>query len=455
MTSAMLPPARLAWTIWGLGAALYIIGFFQRVAPGVMTAELTNEFSLTAAALGNLSAFYFYSYVAMQIPTGLLADSWGPRRLLTAGAAVAGVGSLCFALADGMFLACAGRLLVGGSVAVAFVAMMKLSSHWMAPRQFALASGMALFLGILGAVFAGTPLRLLVTAYGWRPVMLAASALPFAVAAAIWLIVRDDPQERGYASYAPKVHAETPRTGIIAGLREVFAYRNTWLLLVTPGAVAGSTLAFAGLWGVPLSDHPLRPERPTGRGRLLVPVARLGRGRPGLWRPLGPDRPAQAALRSWLRYIGDRLGRHHPRAGSAAVTADRPPHHGRLRRRLHDHRLRFRQGIGAVAARRDGSGSLQHGLNDGPDAAAACRRLDARPPVGWDDGGWSQSIRTGGLPRRIFPDAGLDRARPGLHRLHPGDPLPAKGLKQLKNLVWYERRDSGKVVGDFVVTDEK
>jgi len=36
------------------------------------------------AALGNLSAFYFYSYVAIQIPTGLIADRWGPRKLLTA-----------------------------------------------------------------------------------------------------------------------------------------------------------------------------------------------------------------------------------------------------------------------------------------------------------------------------------------------------------------------------------
>ena len=256
MRSATLPPARLAWTVWGLGAALYIIGFFQRVAPGVMTSELMNDFNLTAAALGNLSAFYFYSYVAMQIPTGLLADSWGPRRLLTAGALVAGGGSLSFALADGMFWACAGRLLIGGSVAVAFVAMMKLSSHWMAPRQFALASGMALFLGILGAVFAGTPLRLMVDAFGWRPVMLASSTLPFAVAALIWIIVRDDPRERGYASYASEVPAGAPRIGIIAGLRKVFEYRNTWLLLLTPGSVAGSVLAFAGLWGVPfLTTH--------------------------------------------------------------------------------------------------------------------------------------------------------------------------------------------------------
>jgi len=221
-----------------------------------MTAELMGDFNLTAAAMGNLSAFYFYSYVAMQIPTGLLADSWGPRRLLTAGALVAGVGSLSFALSDGMFWACAGRLLIGGSVAVAFVAMMKLSSHWMPPRQFALASGMALFLGILGAVFAGTPLRLLVVAYDWRSVMLVASGFPFVVAALIWIIVRDDPSERGYLSYAPKVTVDVPRIGVWEGLKQVFGYRNTWLLLIAPGALAGSVLTFAGLWGVPfLTTH--------------------------------------------------------------------------------------------------------------------------------------------------------------------------------------------------------
>lgn len=256
MHSESLPPLRLSWTVWGLGSALYIFGFFQRVAPGVMTPELIADFNLTGAELGNLSAFYFYSYVAMQIPTGLLADSWGPRRLLTTGALVAGLGSLCFAFADGLFWACAGRLLIGGSVAVAFVAMMKLSSHWMALKHFSLASGMALFLGILGAVFAGTPLRLLVTSYGWRPIMLLSSIFPFVIAALIWIIIRDDPNERGYSSYTPKAKTEEPQLGVVRGLRQVFTYRNTWMLSIAPGALAGSVLTFAGLWGVPfLTSH--------------------------------------------------------------------------------------------------------------------------------------------------------------------------------------------------------
>src|SRR5574341_1433759 len=121
------PPVALAWTVWGLGAALYLIGFYQRVAPAVITNELMADFGLTAAALGNLSAFYFYSYVAMQVPTGIMADRLGPRRLLTAGAAVAAAGTLLFAAAPNILLANAGRLLIGGSVAVAFVGMLKLA----------------------------------------------------------------------------------------------------------------------------------------------------------------------------------------------------------------------------------------------------------------------------------------------------------------------------------------
>ena len=117
------PPLRLSWTVWGLGALFYLIGFYQRVAPAVMTGELMHEFGIGAAALGHLSALYFYSYVAMQIPTGILVDTWGARRLLASGAMVAAAGSLVFATATDMFWAGTGRLLIGGSVAVAWVGM--------------------------------------------------------------------------------------------------------------------------------------------------------------------------------------------------------------------------------------------------------------------------------------------------------------------------------------------
>ena len=69
-----------------------------------MTAELMHDYNISATALGNFSAFYFYSYVSMQIPTGILADIWGPRRLLTTGAFIAGTGILLFVLIIQVFV---------------------------------------------------------------------------------------------------------------------------------------------------------------------------------------------------------------------------------------------------------------------------------------------------------------------------------------------------------------
>ncbi len=244
------PPAALAWTVWGLGAALYLIAFYQRVAPAVITRELSADFGLSAAALGNLSAFYFYSYVAVQIPTGLLADRWGPRKVLAAGAALTAVGTLVFAMAPDVAWANAGRLAVGAACGVAYVSMLKLASHWMPPQRFAFASGVALFIGVMGATLAGAPLRVAVDAFGWRSVMLASSAIAALVAAAIWVVARDDPAERGYASY---FSAQPPQeeASMADQLREVARYRNVWLIFAIPGAFSGIIFCFAGLWGVP------------------------------------------------------------------------------------------------------------------------------------------------------------------------------------------------------------
>jgi MFS family permease len=240
--------------MWGLGAAFYLIGFYQRVAPAVITRELMSEFTLGAAALGNLAAFYYYSYVAMQIPAGVLADRWGPRRVLTAGAAIAAAGTLLFALAPGYAAAALGRLLIGGSVGVAFVAMLKLAGHWFAPTHFAMLSGLALACGILGAVSAGVPLRLLVDAFGWRNVLCVSAALTGLLAVIVGLAVRDDPAERGYASYAPTPPAK--HSPILESIRQALATRNVWLVALISGAVSGPILTFGGLWGVPfLSTH--------------------------------------------------------------------------------------------------------------------------------------------------------------------------------------------------------
>jgi len=279
------PPAALAWSVWGLGALLYLIGFYLRVAPAVITDRLMTEFAITGAALGNLSAFYFYSYVAMQIPTGMIADRWGPRRLLTAGAGVAALGTALFAFAPTIFWANMGRLLIGASVAVAFVSMLKLASHWFAPRHYALASGMALLMGVVGGVVAGVPLRYLVEAFGWRPVMAVSAALTAILCIATWLRVRDDPAERGYASHFQGEHGAHASAPMLASLMEALSYRNLWILTAVPIGYSGAVLTFAGLWGVPYlrQVHGLDPKAAAAITSILLVAWALGGPMLGSW----------------------------------------------------------------------------------------------------------------------------------------------------------------------------
>jgi len=273
------PPAYLSWIVWGLGAAFYLSGFFQRVAPAVMTDYLMADFQIGAAALGNLSAYYFYSYVAIQIPTGLLADAWGPRKLLTAGSFVAALGAFLFAAAPTIVLAAVGRLLIGVSVGVAWVALLKLSMHWFPPQRFATTSGLALCFGLMGAVSAGAPLRILIDHFGWRPVMMVSAAASVAIAMCIWIVVRDDPSERGYKGF---ISSETGSThapsSILSGLLKVFTYKNTWIIAIAPSGIAGSVLAFSGLWGIPFltTHYGLTPAKSAALTSLLLITWGLG-----------------------------------------------------------------------------------------------------------------------------------------------------------------------------------
>ena len=257
------PPQKAAWFVWGLGALFYLMGFFHRVAPAVMTEELMRDFNINATALGNLSAFYFYSYVAMQIPTGILSDTLGPRRLLTIGSLVAGIGTLIFALSSHIIWADFGRLLIGGSVAVAFVGLLKVANNWFHPRHYAMISGLALFFGIVGAVFAGTPLRLLMNYYSWRTVILLSALITFVICLNIWFFVRDYPHEKGYKDIGGVEISTGKKTlkNIVQGVLEVFNYPNTWFLFVIPGGLVGCVLTFSGLWGVPFltTHHELSP----------------------------------------------------------------------------------------------------------------------------------------------------------------------------------------------------
>ena len=162
--------ARTRSAVFAIVLASFVLSFVHRTAPAAIATELTRDFGIPAAVLGTLAATYFYVYTLLQIPVGVLADTIGPRKLLASGSLVAAGGSLLFALAPVWEWAAVGRTLVGVGVAVAFIAILKVSAVWYPADRFATLNGVTMFVGNLGAVAAGAPLAWLVTQTSWRAV---------------------------------------------------------------------------------------------------------------------------------------------------------------------------------------------------------------------------------------------------------------------------------------------
>ena len=274
------PPSYQSWLSLCLGIAFYFSGFFHRMVTAVMADRLMADFNIGAASLGNFSSFYYYSYVAVQIPTGILADYWGPRKLLTAGALLSSFGAFIFASASFIEMANIGRLIIGASMGVAWVSILKLSTRWFKSEQFAVVTGFALCLGILGALSAGVPLRLLMNLFGWRSIIFGAGIMTLIISFAIWIFVRDDPAQKGYDSYATDSNTSNhkPKNSILIDLLNIFRYRNTWILALVPACLIGPVLTFAGLWGIPyLTTHyELTPVKSASLISILLIACALG-----------------------------------------------------------------------------------------------------------------------------------------------------------------------------------
>ena len=109
------------YLIFGILGAAYLLVFFHRLAPAIVAVDMMRDLKTGGALMGILASAYFYSYALMQIPAGLLSDSWGPRRSVTFFFIFAAVGSVALGFAQTVGIAIAARVLVGLGVAMDFV----------------------------------------------------------------------------------------------------------------------------------------------------------------------------------------------------------------------------------------------------------------------------------------------------------------------------------------------
>jgi len=253
---------RYRWAIFGILAFAYFFVYFHRVSTSVVSGDLESTFGVGATSIALLSSAYFYAYTIMQLPSGILTDSWGPRKTVSIFTIVAAVGAILTGIASTFELVIAGRLLIGVGVAMVYIPIMKILATWYRKNEFASLSGILLAVGNLGALSAAGPLALMSSAIGWQEVFLVLGVVSVAIAVAAWVLTRDKPadmclppiaeieaEEKGEPVPPAKEMEKIPMG---KALKMTFgAGMNFWPLAIWFFFMYGSIMVYQGLWAGP------------------------------------------------------------------------------------------------------------------------------------------------------------------------------------------------------------
>lgn len=244
--------SRYRWVVWSVMALAYMVVFFHRLAPGVVRDDLTATFGISSVVFGNLASMYFYAYMIMQIPVGMLADSLGARVTVSAGILLSCVGSMMFGFAPSLGWAYAGRFIVGIGVSTVFVSTLKILSEWYSEREFATMSGVTALVGNFGGIVAQVPLAMMVGLFTWRFTFAAIGAMSFFLAVACFRFIRNRPQDMGFE---PVNLSGTGRGSSVAALlpalKAALSSRGMLSGTILVAFFSAAQIAFTGAWGVP------------------------------------------------------------------------------------------------------------------------------------------------------------------------------------------------------------
>ncbi|WP_267161954.1 MFS transporter [Halovenus salina] len=245
-------PRRRRWLAWGALALVFLAVNIHRLSTAVLSEELTADFGISAAELGTLHASFFAIYAVTQIPTGVVADRYGPRYVGSGGAVVLSIGAIGFAASNGYVAGFLSRALIGLGSSVIFVTILRFCATWYRTDEFATMTGLTAGIAGLGAVFATTPLALAVEQFGWRETLLGLAGFGFVGAGAVFALARRSPEAAGLEPIENVPDQPAVTLGEAGGhLRELLGDLDQWLLSLIFFSASGTILTIMGLWGVP------------------------------------------------------------------------------------------------------------------------------------------------------------------------------------------------------------
>jgi ACS family D-galactonate transporter-like MFS transporter len=145
-----------------------LVNYFDRVNLSVSRDALETSFGISAVMFGYLSSAYNWTYMFLQLPSGLLLDRFGVRRVGIVSTVIWSVASFAAAISTGIGSLFGARFLLGIGEAPTFPANSKATGYWFPKNERSLATAMfdsaAKFSSAIGIPVLG----FLLLRFGWR-----------------------------------------------------------------------------------------------------------------------------------------------------------------------------------------------------------------------------------------------------------------------------------------------
>lgn len=188
-----------AHTVWLLVLSMFAHGLTFTAIP-LLLPLIRPDLLISFTDAGLLTAAATMSYALGQIPAGLLADRFGPRRPFFAGLVGWSALTIAFAFIHALWLAVGCLFIAGAFRAMMFAPGLSLLASWFPPARRATAMSLYMVGGFGGQIALALLAPLIAGAYGWRFALIAL-ALPGLIGAFAF---------RAFAADAPRRHMAAP-----------------------------------------------------------------------------------------------------------------------------------------------------------------------------------------------------------------------------------------------------
>jgi len=180
----------------GLLFLLFAITYLDRVCISVAGPRMQQDLGIDAIGWGWVTGVFILAYGLFEIPTGVMGDRLGPRRVLTRIVVWWSAFTMLTGVTTSFYPLLLTRFLFGAGEAGAFPNASIVVSRWFTPAQRATMAGVILMASQVGGAMAPLLVVPIQIRYGWRASFFVFGAAGLAWSAVWYAWFRDSPAEK-------------------------------------------------------------------------------------------------------------------------------------------------------------------------------------------------------------------------------------------------------------------